>query len=361
MGKKVRLRKDEGGYALALVLILLILVGLIIGPLLLLMTTSLMSAYRHEEGMLGFYAADAGIEDAAYKIRNEDGNLPEYGDDPWEYPDYPAIYLNDSEVHVAIQRVSSDDPDDEVYRITSTATSDGGSTTVESYVKADRVDLSGFGDNAITTNGTVTIMPGSTVDGTIETDPEYWPTAEHLAAYFWEDVEDETPFAYDFIDVDDTPSIGPLYRDGHLDIYNGGTAGVMATLNGTVYITGDLDIGKTNQDFTLDLNGQTIFVEGEIDIGGKCTITGSGCIIAVGAVTFQPNISSEEGDFVFLMSVEGTVTFQPNGDYYGSVAGNVEVTLQPGSSLTLVDPEGAGFEFPSGGVAELDIRTYTIQ
>jgi len=103
MGKKVKLRKDEGGYALILVLILLILVGIIIGPLLLLMTTSLMSAYRHEEGMLGFYAADAGIEDAAYKIQADDGNLPQNADDD------PLVYIvedvNGNDVTVTIEKI----------------------------------------------------------------------------------------------------------------------------------------------------------------------------------------------------------------------------------------------------------------
>ena len=103
MGKKVKLRKDEGGYALILVLILLILVGIIIGPLLLLMTTSLMSAYRHEEGMLGFYAADAGIEDAAYKIQNADGNLPQNADD--EPLVYPIEDVNGNDVTVTIEKI----------------------------------------------------------------------------------------------------------------------------------------------------------------------------------------------------------------------------------------------------------------
>lgn len=91
------------------------------------------------------------------------------------------------------------------------------------------------------------------------------------------------------------------------------------------------------------------------------TFAGSGCIIAVGDVTFQPNILSEEGDFIFVVSVEGTVWFSPQGDFHGSVAGDVWVQLQPGTTLTWVDPEGTGFEFPSGGLAQLEIRTYTIQ
>ena len=103
MGKKVKLRKDEGGYAFALVLILLILIGLIIGPLLVLMTTTLMSSYYHEEWMLGFYAADAGIEDAAYKIRHSDPNLPPTAGDP-SY-EYTIADVNDNEVTVAIENI----------------------------------------------------------------------------------------------------------------------------------------------------------------------------------------------------------------------------------------------------------------
>ena len=356
--KKVKLRKGEAGYALVLVLILLILIGLIIVPLLLLMTTTLMSAYRHEEGMLGFYAADAGIEDAAYKIRHDDPSLPDIGA-PYIYfieDEYgEVVEINDCTVEVTIEGIA--DPSDEVYKITSTATSDGGSTTVESYVKADRVDLSGFGDNAITTNGTVTIMPGSEVEGGIEDNPDYWPTAEQLSAYFLAQVDDSQPFLDNTIDVKYTHNIGPLYRDGSLTIKSTSSEEETATLNGTVYVTDDLTILPG---WTLNLNDQTIYVEGSIT-KLQCTIIGSGSIIAVGDIDFSPNISSEGDDFVLLMSVEGTVTFYPGDTFYGSVAGDVWVTLQPGTTLTWVDPEGVGFELPSGGLAELDIRTYTIQ
>lgn len=360
MGKKVKLSKDEGGYALGLVLILLILVGLIIGPLLLLMTTTLMSSYRHQEWMLGFYAADAGIEDAAYKIQHEDPILPAIGVSyPYVIEDEygEALQINDCTVGVTIEGI--DHPSDEVYKITSTATSDGRSTTVESYVKADRVDLSGFGDNAITTNGTVTIMPGSEVIGDIETDPEYWPTAEQLAAYFWEDVESLTPVPDGHsinissgTEVDPYP-IGPLSAAGDLTITGAG----VARLDGTVYVKGDLTVMPNCE---INLNGQSIFAEGTITFQPGCTVSGSGCIIAVGDVDFRPDMDSAPGDFVFVMSVEGTVWFSPSGDFYGSVAGDVEVQLQPGTTLTWVEP-GEGFEWPAGGEAVLDIRTYTIQ
>ena len=108
------------------------------------------------------------------------------------------------------------------------------------------------------------------------------------------------------------------------------------TIDDTVYITGRLEIMNTKE-FTLDLNCQTIFVEsnalnpnGALKISDKkCAITGSGCIIAVGDVYFKPNMSSDEDDFLFIMSIDGEVNFQPSGNYYGSVAGELLVNGQP--------------------------------
>jgi len=150
-----------------------------------------------------------------------------------------------------------------------------------------------------------------------------------------------------------------LYRDGDLDIINTG-GNTTATLQGTVYVTGNLDIGLTNHDFTLDLNDQTIFVEGSIDIGGKCTLSGSGCIIEVADVNFSPDIDSNPDNFVFVMSVNGTVFFHPLADFYGSLAGNVEVQLQPGSSLIWEDPSDEDLNFPSGDPEKLGISHWEI-
>lgn len=79
------LRRDERGYVLGLVLGLLIMVAIIVVPLLLFMSSGIMSASRHQEWMTTFYAADAGIEDATHKIQNEDDALPSCDDDPLEY------------------------------------------------------------------------------------------------------------------------------------------------------------------------------------------------------------------------------------------------------------------------------------
>lgn len=346
------LRGYEKGQVLVLALVLLLLGGLIIAPLLGYMSTGLKAGQVHEKKMAELYAADAGIEDAIWKIKEDAPGLPKSLDD--DDLSYSIANVNDKVVAVNIDYISDDGGG--IYRVISTA--DG--TTVDSIISRVHGDFSDFLDNVITSGGDIILQPNVEVypgegepHGPIDNYPqENWPTAELLSAWYLRDVEDLSPYPNATIDIAVTPSIGPLYRDGDLDIINGGSAGLTAVLNGTVYVTGNLDIGKTNQEFTLDLNGETIFVEGEIDIGGKCTLTGSGCIIAVGDIFFSPYIDSNPDNYVFVMSVEGTVWFNPGSDFYGAIAGNVEVQLQPGVSATWTPPpteEEGGVNFPGGG------------
>ena len=114
-----------------------------------------------------------------------------------------------------------------------------------------------------------------------------------------------------------------------------------------------------NNDMTLDLNGQTIFVASDstgsgkeaLKIGDKCTIVGSGCIIAVGDVYLAPkgDVGSET-DFVLVMSVKGTTTIQPSGTFYGCIAGNVCVEVKSGENATIIHtaPEGKELNIPWG-------------
>jgi len=85
-----------------------------------------------------------------------------------------------------------------------------------------------------------------------------------------------------------------------------------------------------SSDFSIDLNGQTIFVNGTVNMASKGTLTGSGCVIATGDVTFQLNTDSDMDDFIFVMSLTGSPTFQPGGTFYGSVAAQDTVYLHHG-------------------------------
>ena len=87
--KLKRFREDETGQALILALILLLLGSLMIAPLLGFMGSGLEAGQAYEARMAEVYAADAGIEDALWKIKND--------------PDPPETYnltVNDKDVAV---------------------------------------------------------------------------------------------------------------------------------------------------------------------------------------------------------------------------------------------------------------------
>ena len=382
-------RKNESGQgALAMVLLLLMLGAVILTPLLVFMSTGLKAGQVYESKLQEFYAADAGVEDAIWNITG--GNLI-----------MPANYtladnVNDRNVSVTIQEITGG-----VYKINSTATSDsGGNTTIECYYGA--LDYSSLLDNAITTNGTVIIKKGVNVTGNISApdctdveDCDYagcpnwtccvypnctkccsneslsWPSAETLSAYYYNKTKDY-PYSGEDINIAENPERGPLYKNGMLDIYNGGSAGKNATLNGTVYVTGNTKIGSTtgtSRSFTLNLNNQTIFVESNttgapyaIWVDKNVQIIGSGCIIAVGDVYFAPDGDvGSPGDFVLIMSVTGTVTLRPSGTFYGAIVGKDTVMEQSGVNASITSTGySEGIDFPIGQT-EKKVLSYTIK
>ena len=175
-----------------------------------------------------------------------------------------------------------------------------------------------------------------------------WPTADQLSGYYLEDVEG-APDPGPSIDIKYTDTIGPSYRHGDLVVDNTGDPDTLV-LEGTVYVTGDLDFEQSgSKTYTVDLNGHTIFAEGSINFPSQhVSISGSGCIIAVGNIDFNPSVTSGGDDFVLVMSITGEVLFHPSGDFTGCVAGNVHVELLPNSELDWISPEGKGLDFPMG-------------
>ncbi|MCD6391455.1 MAG: hypothetical protein J7L92_05640, partial [Dehalococcoidia bacterium] len=351
-----RLIRDEKGQALILVLILLLVSGLIIAPLLAYMGSGLIAGRVYEKRTAELYAADAGVEDAVWKIQHQAAGV-------WNltkcYPstNYTITNVNGKDVTVTITYLINEPIYPTYhYRVVSTATGDGSGTQIEAYVASVYGDYSGITNHVITSQGEIDLKKVS-----LDCDPENepaknytgpWPTADELAQYYWRDVEDGTHY-YGVTEIDlkgnncppwpiyingeavDCPSgLGPLYIDvdGELDITSSiSTKEATLTLNGTLYITGDTKIyGPTATEpykQTLDLNGQTIFVDGALDIE-RCTIEGPGVIIAIGDVYFAPNPDvGGEGEPVFVMSVSGTTTVRPGINMYGAIAGSLEVEI----------------------------------
>ena len=352
-----KLIRDEKGAALVMALILLLIGGLISAPLLSYMGTGLLAGEVYEARTAELYAVDAGVEDAIWKIQNEDGYLPCSPGSPPR--NYTITDINGKNVDITITSVALYQGIGNLtgtYRVESTTTGNGSGTQIEAYIEG--VNIYGdYGDilgQVLTSQGEITLKPGTEVNppdgeqGPAEDYDDDWPTAEELIDFYLDEVEDATHYYTDTV-IDlagiDT-ELGPLYVEGDLTIYNTSNTPATLTLTGTIYVTGDTLIGSTKKDFTLDLNDCTIFVASDsadpqkaLWVGGKCTVVGSGVIIAIGDIYFEPKTEAGVTDPIFVMSVEGTTSVQPNGDFYGSIAGSVEIELQPGTSIN----------YPGGG------------
>jgi hypothetical protein len=350
-----------------LAVILLLVGGLIVSSLLAYMGNGLLGGRVYEKRTAELYAADAGVEDAVWKIQS--GEVAACPAQPNQPPYY--ISVNGKNVTVTITLRA----DNMTYLVESTATGGGSGTKIDAYVSATIIsgNYSGILDNVITSRCDYTLQGGQSQVEPPEGEehgPEGdytgdWPTAEIFSNMYLDDVEDY-PYSFGTLDVENYASgFGPLYRNETLDIINTG-ANLEVQLTGTVYVTGDTQIGMTNQDFTLDLNGQTIFVESAtgaapeddpcnpsenqyaLRIGGKCTLTGSGCIIVVGNIEFKPNLQSQPEDYIFVLSIRGKTYMQPIGDFHGTLAGSAEVYIQNGKATWWDSPfidEGLNFPY----------------
>jgi hypothetical protein len=372
-----RTAKGEKGSVLPLALVLLVLGGVILAPLLGLMSTGLLAGQVYEGKMGSYYAADAGVEDAISKIKGD--VLDSY---PYVYPE--PLVVNGDSVGVTIFRQDLDPTCGEElrYRILSTViTDDGGETaaivngtTIDAHLSVSYLDLSAFLDNAIVSNDTITLkgdtvvngdiwLPdeeGLTVDsdvvinGTVKDEGDMslvWPTAEQFSSYYMQEMEG----AYDpggFIDIKDLnpKTIGPWYREGSLAVDNTGDSATIV-LEDTIYVAGDLEFIQpgASRNYTINLNGQSVFVEGDFSLAStSISILGSGCIIVVGDINFQPNIIGDDDDFVLVMSITGETFFHPSGDFSGCIVGDTHVQLQPHCTINWVSPEGKGLDVPLG-------------
>jgi Tfp pilus assembly protein PilX len=94
--------RDEKGQALLIVLILLLVGGLIIAPLLGYMSAGLKAGQSNENLMQRLYAADAGVEDAIWRIRTDDPSLPTAVGANVTYPITGGV--NNKQVSVTIKR-----------------------------------------------------------------------------------------------------------------------------------------------------------------------------------------------------------------------------------------------------------------
>ena len=364
-----KLQRNERGVVLIVVLTLLAVGGLTIAPMLSHMSTGLKGGQTYEKKTYEYYAADAGVTDALWQITREQ-RVPEFPSEQGDQWQYTIDGINDKTVAITIEYFLNGDAEgNDVYKINSTATGDGGGdTAIESYVTFG----GGFAfllDHAITSTGQVDLKNNSSVTGGIlspleptgngnydewEEDADIidnWPSIEAVLDFYRAQVTDTGILDYT---IDSTGytfenplSVGPLYVDGKLTLQGDG----WIRLDGTIFVTGDV---KANNSFQLILNHETIFAgdttDDTIDLSNGITTSGSGCIISVGDIHFKTGGETDPLGFIVLMSIEGKVVLHQGDPIYGCVVGQEVVTLDNGATVVLTDipsEEDGGLNFPN--------------
>ncbi len=382
----IRIMREEGGQVLVILLVLLAVGSLLVTSTLSMGASGFKIQQSAKEGTNALYAADVGVQQALWWLKSV--TYQQLPIDPDVYVEFPNSGVFESNGVKAFAFLNYADTLDGVnrYCITSVAGPDvihdhvlanqpAGYTRIVSFVSSVSGDLTGIMNQVITSQNGYTVQGGQSSVSPPEGDPHgpaanyagMWPTGDQLYQFYWQRVDSLTSYESAALEASTTPSLGPFYRNGALDIENSGAAGATITLQGTMFVNGDLQIGTTGQNFNLDLNGQTIYVNSNtvglpyaLQMGGKVNIVGSGAIIALGDIQFKPGISSGPSNYLFVMSVIGMSYMQPGGNYYGTVAGSTTVYDQNGS-ITWTDPSSQDLDVPGlGSGAFWAVRTWDI-
>jgi len=294
---------NQKGQALPLALVALAIGMLVVAPFLSQAGSSLIGSRIYEQAIDEQYSADAGVEYAIWQIQSGESEVPE-----GEELELPQFALNSKTVNVTIANEG-----EWIYKITSTATSDdGSSTTIEAYVSI----TVGFFD------GDYTVFEGNFI---LDRGEEY--TGDVYA-------EGNIQLSRDAV------INGSVYAEGNVQLSRD------AVINGSVYAEGDVQLSEG-----AVINGN-VYAGGNIQLSEGATINGSVC--AGGNVQLSQG-AAINGDVYaggnVQLSRDATIT----GDVYAG--GNVQ--LSQGAVIQGDYPlpyEGC----PLLGVGEIVIQTWEI-
>lgn len=361
------LRSGEAGQALVMALILLALGAVLVVPTLNLAFTSIKYHEIIEGKTLESYSADSGVHYALAKLR----------DDPAGYRiqrlDH-TFTINDRTVKVIAEYQG-----DNVYKITSVATSaNGKSTTIECCASA----TSGLFQHVAVSNGKMEIKYTTIDSAPVSGEANLFSNGDFVMAnsylYGSVDVLGTIDISESLITGDVTQSGEPyelppvdteFWQDqAELGGTHPGDLNIKDAVDmplGPLYITGNLQI----QDSSIILVG-TVYVVGTVQVQAS-TLVGSEALIAESSVTLQTGAYDTE-NIPLIMSVNSTILCQAGSivkailyapldrltlqgtELYGSAVGK-EVTFKD-SFLTYVSEVQAIEGLPG---SQINIFTYS--
>jgi hypothetical protein len=297
--------KDESGQALAMALIMLVLGGLLVVPTLSFMTTNLNANRTVNTKTSAIYAADAGIQDALWKLGNDIDPFPG-GISSYDLAEtLNGMTVTVKKVAITQQGLGS------LYTLEATSRLNGEKKAVITAQavagSATSADFSWMFEHAITSVGNISLKSNDIIYGGIlsggsvsgqgavrsgniiehQQPPPTLPTADYLKAYYWNEAKNGSLLPSNYVIPGGTSSNPHMIPSGYANDYMTITGTGYAKLSGTVYVKGNFRVDDKNS--IIDLNGKTIFAEGTGYFKPGCTIYGPGCIITVGTLDFQPN------------------------------------------------------------------------
>lgn len=357
--------KEQKGQVLPIVLILLVIGGLLMAPTLDYASTSLKGHQATETKTMELYAADSGVEDAIYwlpELRQNGGSAGPYTN--WTRDNIYEINTKDVDVYI-------EDQGENIYKITSTATSNGGGISkIESYVEAIPGGNLDIFSGALSSKGDISLGKDSTVTGdiycggtftyssgfthndgeVIEVGPDAFPTQEQDEA-FAQALKEEALLGGTLpgLTVDSDIELGPKYIDGDLYV----TEEIIITLTGTIYVEGSI---RAQKDYTVTGSG-SIIATGDIYMSKLADYGTAGDSIIMslnGNITFKKEAIIE----ALIYAPNGTIAFDKSATVIGGVVGaNIQADKE--GSFTYIPRENP-IEFPGALPGGLELKTYNI-
>jgi cytoskeletal protein CcmA (bactofilin family) len=312
-----RLIRDENGRAMILALILLAVLGLTTTPLLGYMNTGLITGEVYGMKTEELYAADAGVEDAVWKIQQ--GEVPVCPGNPtWSYN---VSDVNDKIVGVTVTCVNNQTTS-LVYKITSIATTDSdSSTTIESYVEI--IYGGSFGGSAVF-NYALTSLGGD-IDLGGNSDVE-------------SDVELEG----------DIHANGNIYLSGNAEIDGDATATGIITTTGNADVNGEEIEGA---DSVVAPNIDTLVAECEEETQDvECTLCGD--------ITRPGNWAPSKGTYPNAEHVQGNMNINQMGTYTfgGAVCVSQDLSISSITTVTFENLLCIGGDLSISSLAEVTFQ-----
>jgi len=234
---------SQKGQAFPLALVALAIGILVVAPFLSQAGSSLIGSRIYEQSIDEQYSADAGVEYAIWQLQSGESEVPE-----GEELELPQFTLNSKTVNVTIANEGG-----WIYKITSVATSDdGSSTTIEAYVSLTL----GFFDGDFTVfEGGFTLDRGDEYTGNV-----YAEGNVHLSR---DAIITGSVYAEGNIQLSrDAIITGSVYAEGNVQLSEG------AVINGSVCAGGDVQLNQG-----AAINGD-VYAGGDVQLNQGATITG---------------------------------------------------------------------------------------